>query len=331
VKRVLTAAILIPLVILALFKAPLWLFTLLVFCVAALAAHEYMGIAKASGFRPFQAFSYFALILVFLIFHVMAYVLTTLPPNIGDVTIGVGMVGMLMFYGVPAIALLAPLILLLISLRREPLLHALPDAALSYMVIPYIGFTLALLPVLRSVTNGAVYLLYLMLLVWCGDIAAYYAGRAFGKHKLAPRISPGKTWEGAIASVIAAVAVGVVLFHYINPIASALHDLHLLAAASYAHGLSNAHPILTLAPVWLVALFAAGINIAAQLGDLVESALKRGAGVKDSGALLPGHGGVLDRIDALLFALPVGFIFYVAGLSRYFSSGVSGSAAVVAR
>ena len=326
-KRVLTAAILIPLVILALFKAPLWLFTLLVLSVALLAAHEYMGIAKASGFRPFQAFSYFALILVFLIFHVMAYVLATLPP-ISEMCRLRGMVGMLMFYSVPAIALLAPLILLLISLRREPLLHALPDAALSYMVIPYVGFTLALLPVLRSVSNGAVYLLFLMLLVWCGDIAAYYVGRTFGKHKLAPRISPGKTWEGTVASVVAAIAVGVALFHYINPIASALRDVHLLAAASYAR--SNAHPILTLAPVWLVALFAAGVNIAAQLGDLVESALKRGAGVKDSGALLPGHGGVLDRIDALLFALPVGFIFYVAGLSRYFSSG-SGSVALVAR
>jgi phosphatidate cytidylyltransferase len=333
VKRVLTSAILIPLVILALFKAPLWLVSLLVFGVALLAAHEYLGIVKASGFRPFYLVSYTSLALLFAMFYLIADLFSTLPA--GEVTVGVdvGVTGMLMFYGMPAIAMFIPLVLLAASLRRDPLAQALPDAAMSYMLLPYVGFTLALLPVLRAGWNGALFLLYLMLLVWCGDIAAYYVGRAFGKHKLAPRISPGKTWEGSIASVIAAIAVGLVLFHYINGIASALRGAHLLAPSSYkpATSIPNAHRTFTLSPLWLVALFAAGVNIAAQLGDLVESALKRGAGVKDSGALLPGHGGVLDRIDALLFALPVGFIFYVAGLSRYFSSGASGTIALVAR
>jgi phosphatidate cytidylyltransferase len=224
-------------------------------------------------------------------------------------------------------------VFLLAGMRREPLANALPDAAVSYMLLPYVGLTLGLLPVLRSARNGALFLLYLMLLVWCGDVVAYYVGRAFGCHKLAPRISPGKTWEGTMASVVVAIAVGVALFHYINPIASGLRAAHLLAATSYTspRTLANVPSMFRLAPVWLVALFAAVVNVAAQLGDLVESALKRGAGLKDSGTLLPGHGGVLDRIDALLFALPVGFIFYVAGLSRYLSSELSGSVADVAR
>ena len=158
-----------------------------------------------------------------------------------------------------------------------------------------------------------------MLLVWCGDISAYYVGRAIGKHHLAPRISPGKTWEGAVGSVLGAVVLGVLLFHFISPIAEAFQRIHLLQPPVPAVGRQTAvHGSFTLAPVWLVALFAICINVAAQFGDLVESAMKRGAGVKDSGTLLPGQGGILDRIDALLFALPVGLVFYVAGMARYF-------------
>ena len=318
-KRVLTAAILIPIVVIALFKAPLWLFTLLVFGVAVLAAHEYMGIAKASGVRPFQMTSYLFLALSFVVFYAIAGLVATVRP---DDKFGVGgVIGWLFFFGLTVVALFAPLILLLVSLRREPLSQALPDAAVSYMLLPYIAFTLGVLPVLRACWNGPLYVLYLMLLVWCGDIAAYYVGRAIGKHKLAPRISPGKSWEGAVASVVAAMLVVWLLFHFLGPISDALRDTGLLSPSGYTY--HSPTPLtqspLAAAPLWLVVLFGAVTNIAAQFGDLVESALKRGAGVKDSGTLLPGHGGVLDRIDALLFALPVGMVFYVAGMSRYFS------------
>jgi phosphatidate cytidylyltransferase len=214
--------------------------------------------------------------------------------------------------GLGLITVIAALVLLLSGLGRDPLSSALPDAAVTFMALPYIAFTLAVLVVLRAPSNGALYVLYLMLLVWCGDIAAYYVGRAIGKHKLAPRVSPGKSWEGAIASVFGAVIVSLLLFHFIAPIANVLRAIHLLAPPNV-----NPQPT-TYAPLWIVVLFAFAVNVAAQLGDLVESALKRGAGVKDSGTLLPGHGGVLDRIDALLFALPVGLIFYLAGVSRYF-------------
>jgi phosphatidate cytidylyltransferase len=213
--------------------------------------------------------------------------------------------------GLTLVTLVAALIFLLGGLRRNPLSSALPDAALTFMALPYLAYTLGFLVLLRAPANGALYVLYLMLLVWCGDIAAYYVGRAMGKHKLAPRISPGKSWEGAIASVVSAVVVGWLLFHYLPHIHYALISLHVMPGRIAYKSL--------FAPFWMVALFAICVNVSAQLGDLVESALKRGAGVKDSGTLLPGHGGVLDRIDALLFALPVGLIFYLAGLGKYFA------------
>jgi phosphatidate cytidylyltransferase len=318
VKRVLTAVILITVVILALFKAPLWLFTLLVFAVACLAAHEYFGIVKAQGFRPFTTTCYVSLAISF-----MAIFVTSLwmfvPPN--DPVNSFTRIGAFALFvaGLPAVTLLGPLVLLLLSLRREPLSQALPDTAVSYLMLPYVVFTLGLLPLLRSARNGGLYLLYVMLLVWCGDIAAYYVGRAIGKHKLAPRVSPGKSWEGAIASVLGAVVVGVLMFQFLGPIADGLRNAHLLNTTRIISPHNPWEPTGNNAPLWFVAFFAVIVNIAAQLGDLVESALKRGAGVKDSGTLLPGHGGVLDRIDALLFALPVGVIFYLAGLNRYFN------------
>jgi phosphatidate cytidylyltransferase len=310
VKRVLTVVVLLPLVILAVFKAPLWLFTLLVLGVAVLAADEYFGIVKAQGYRPFRILIYFFLALGFGLFAIATF----RTPLHAEANAGTrAIASQLLLWVVPLVALWAPLLLLLAGLRREPLSQALPDAAASYMVLPYVGFTLGLLPVQLVANNGALFVLFLMLLVWCGDIAAYYIGRAIGKHKLAPKVSPGKSWEGAIASVLGAIIVGLLLFHFVAPIANALRAIHLLAAPNL-----NAPQAIAPAPIWVVVIFAITVNVAAQLGDLVESALKRGAGVKDSGTLLPGHGGVLDRVDALLFALPVGFIFYLAGLSQYF-------------
>jgi phosphatidate cytidylyltransferase len=120
------------------------------------------------------------------------------------------------------------------------------------------------------------WLLFAFLLCWIGDTAAFYIGKNFGRHKLAPKISPAKTWEGAVASVIGGVMVGVLYAYYLIPSA----------------------------PLPIVVLIAAAGNIAGQLGDLVESAYKRWGGVKDSGSSLPGHGGWLDRIDSSLLSIP---------------------------
>jgi phosphatidate cytidylyltransferase len=308
VKRVLTAVILIPLVILALFKAPMWLFTLLVLGVALLAAREFLGIVEADGFRPFRGLSYLFLACGFLVQASTFVTDWEWFQNFGAAAFVAGM-------GALAVLLVSPLVLLVASMRRDPLAEALPDAAVSFMVLPYVGVTLSCMVTLRAMGNGALFLLYVMLLVWTGDIAALYVGRAIGKHKLALRISPGKTWEGAIASVLGAIVVGFLLFRFLLPIYEGLIHLDLVPSSMAIIPAEHA-------PIWLVVLFAMCINVAAQLGDLVESAMKRGARLKDSGSLLPGHGGMLDRIDALLFALPVAILFYFAGLSNYLGTSI---------
>jgi phosphatidate cytidylyltransferase len=171
---------------------------------------------------------------------------------------------------------------------RAPLNRVLPDAALGLFGLIYVAYPLTLVPMIWNRDDGKPLLLFLMVCVWAGDIAAFYVGRRYGRHKLS-RLSPNKTWEGSLASVAGSVLAGLaVVFtgellstHYGNTV------LHIVE------------------PIWQSVALAAIINVAAQLGDLLESAIKRGAGVKDSGTMLPGHGGVLDRIDALLLAAPV--------------------------
>ena len=123
-----------------------------------------------------------------------------------------------------------------------------------------------------------------MAIVWIADTAAYFTGRRWGRHKLAPRISPGKTWEGAYGAAVGGVVYALLLL----PLASKAQFTHPLDAGSIT--------------AWVV--FAIALTALSIVGDLHESLLKRRAGVKDSGAVLPGHGGILDRIDALLAAMP---------------------------
>lgn len=152
--------------------------------------------------------------------------------------------------------------------------EVLPYLGSHFLACIYVAVPWAALGAIKR--EGAHWVLLLLAVVWLCDSGAYYAGRAFGRHKLAPVASPNKTWEGAIAGTAAAVAGGVgwSLWQW-----------------------ETVEPILL---AWVV-----GLAVAGQIGDLFESKIKRGAGVKDSSDLLPGHGGMLDRIDALLFAAPL--------------------------
>lgn len=267
-KRVITALVLIPIVLVLVFLPPAWqpLFTAATAIVAAMAGWEYMGLAQHTGARPPRIAVFVAILLLFAAWFQWQDPDQFLPA-----------------YGILCLALL------IYCTFASPIERVLADATSAIFCLFYCGVTLIALPALRLQPNGPALVLFLLCTVWAGDIAALYAGKAFGKHKLAPTISPKKTWEGSIASVAGSVIVA----------AGLLELADLLAHWNYAALSYSEDPW----GYWLAV--AVLINVAAQVGDLAESALKRSAGVKDSGNLLPGHGGILDRIDALLLAAPV--------------------------
>jgi phosphatidate cytidylyltransferase len=291
-KRVLTAVVLIPLVLVAVFRAPASLFAALVAAVAVLSVREFTDLVKQYNVTPFRMPTYVGVVLLFA--AVIFYPLSANTPVMATEEL---------FYIVFATAVFGTFAYLIVGMLRRDLATSYPAAGASFFALGYIAMPLLLLANLRQQWAGAFLILYLFLVVWTGDIAAYYVGRAIGRHKMAPRISPGKTWEGAFASFIGSIVVGVLVFNYGQQISMGLLRAHLV---DRWQGYFAPTP-----QIGIIVVLSASINVAAQLGDLVESLLKRGAGVKDSGAILPGHGGMLDRIDALLFAVPV-LWFYAA-------------------
>src|SRR5215469_857450 len=264
-KRVLTAVVLIPLVLVLVFLGPRWqwLFTAATALVAALAGWEFLDLARHKGAAPPRI----AVIIAILILFAANF---EWPDQTSSI------LGILVF------------LLLVVCTFGSPIEGALNDASVAMFCLLYTGFTLISLPALHAQPNGPSLVVFLLCTVWAGDTAALYIGKPFGRHKLAPRLSPQKTWEGSIASVAGSLlAAGLLLW-----IADYLARWNSVAL-SYSDE-----------AWWYWLILAVIINIAAQVGDLAESALKRSAGVKDSGTLLPGHGGILDRVDALLLAAP---------------------------
>ena len=300
-KRVLTALVLIPVVLLIVFKAPLWLFSLVVAAIIVLALHEYLGIVETAGIKPFRWLTY-----ILSLFPILSW--ETVVLRVWLVRARGGFIDFFDLYDPThgpslrvwrMLAILSPIIFGFPLVFRKELRMGLASVAVSALGIFYIGASLSLLISLRADPLLQTLIIFVLLSVWAGDIAAYYVGRTIGKHKLAPTVSPNKSWEGAIASVIASVAMSALIFYFRPQISK------LFVVAPWDRQPAWSHVIIL------------GIitNVAAQFGDLFESALKRGAGVKDSGTLLPGHGGMLDRIDALLFAVPV--VWYYANLTRF--------------
>jgi phosphatidate cytidylyltransferase len=285
IKRVLTAVVLIPIVLLLVLRAPVPVVAFVAGVVALLAIHELLKLSEAYGSEPLRIPTY--------VYCALFFFLIAMHRGATDLASTAAFTYLALVF-----AVLAPFLFLAIGMFRDELATAFPAARISVFAFLYIALPMASLVQLREQWQGAFFLLYLLLLVWAGDIFAYFVGKTMGKHRMSPRVSPKKTWEGAAGSVIASVAVGILMFQYAPSISSAMLQAHLIVRKDGIF-ISNQ---LSLAEVLALSIV---LNIAAQLGDLVESLIKRGAGAKDSGAILPGHGGMFDRIDALLFAAPV--------------------------
>jgi phosphatidate cytidylyltransferase len=291
-KRIATAAVLIPIVMLLVLRAPVPVLAVVAAAVAMITVQEFLKLTEGYGVQPLRLPTYIFMGLLFLLLAASAAGETP-PVSALKFVLGVGLA-----------SAIAPFIFLTIVMRRAQLSGAYPAAAASVFAFVYIALPMAMLVQLRQQWAGAFWLLYLLLVVWAGDIFAYFVGRSLGRHLMAPRISPKKTWEGAAASLAASMVVGILLFSHALQISSFLLRLGLIERRDGLFGLEKPD-------LWPIVLLTIVLNIAAQLGDLVESLIKRGAGVKDSGTILPGHGGMLDRIDALLFAAPI-LWFYAA-------------------
>jgi len=284
-KRVLTAVVLIPVVLVLVLHAPVPVLAFVAGVVALLAIHELLKLSETYAIKPLHNPTY--------IFCGLFFLGVALNPGVTPLLSTGGFA-----FGALAAAVIAPFIFLTIAMSRSELASGFPAAMVSSFSFVYIALPLASLVQLRDQWRGAFLLLYLLLLVWAGDIFAYFIGKSFGAHRMSPRVSPNKTWEGAAASLVASLGIGVLIFHYALPISSALLRAHLIEQRD---GIFANEQV----PLAEVVILSIVLNVAAQLGDLVESLIKRGAGTKDSGAILPGHGGMFDRIDALLFASPL--------------------------
>jgi phosphatidate cytidylyltransferase len=276
--RLLTAAVLIPVVVALVWWAPAIILAGIAAVVAILALVEFLNLGERIGLRGFQLWTYFCTVLIFYAQFSLGRVEThSFAGGVSMVRDATG--GTLSVEAALLIFLFGCVILGLLT--KRPLHEVLPaisigSAALLFVVLPfsYIVRLDEIEPVGRQLV------LFTLVLVWAGDMLAYVVGKSLGRVPMAPALSPKKTWEGALGNVLASMIVAVLFAKWMQT-----DVITLLVIAGVA-------------------------NIAGQAGDLIESAYKRGAAVKDSGGLLPGHGGMLDRIDSLILATPAVWILY---------------------
>jgi len=281
-KRVATAAVLIPFVVGLVVWGSTAIVALAVALVTLLALFEYFALGEAIGHRAYRFWTATcALLLIFVQWLMGEQASFMLAGGLiayervwwfANAAPGLETTFFLFVLGIAVITLFT----------KRPMVEALPAAGISCSGLILVAFPLSFAVRLHGTgREGPVLLLFAMVIMWVGDTAGYFVGRSIGKHALAPHLSPKKTWEGTVASFLGSLIVALIFARFMTvPLP------HLLAMATVG-------------------------NVAGQVGDLLESAYKRSAGIKDSGSILPGHGGVLDRIDALILAIPVVWYYWI--------------------
>jgi len=276
--RLLTAAVLIPIVLALVWWGPAWALAIAAAGVAILALIEFFALGERVGLRAFRAWTILCAAGIFYAQYSVGLVETrsvtgsiSIVRHLQAGTVPVEIVLLIFVLGATGIGLAT----------RRALQDVLPGLAVSSAGLLFIALPFSYIVRIEEIErSGRELVLFTLLLVWAGDMLAYFVGQALGRIPMAPALSPKKTWEGALGNLVGSLLVAVLFARWMQVDAVAL-------------------------------LVIAGLgNIAGQAGDLIESAYKRGAGVKDSGTILPGHGGMLDRIDSLILAAPVVWAAY---------------------
>jgi phosphatidate cytidylyltransferase len=273
--RILTAAVLIPAVIALIWWGPPLLVAACAAAVAVLALLEFFSLGERLGLKGYRLWT--CICAVFLLFQQWQATLAERTSLTRDIVL---------LHQSPVFTATLEMVLLVFVFGAGaiavfsslPLADVLPDLGISAAAMLFVALPFS--AAVRLDATSPRLLLFALAMIWVGDTFAYFVGRSFGRTKMSAQLSPKKTWEGAAANLAGSMLVGALAARWVG-----VGIVDMLAMASLG-------------------------NIAGQFGDLLESAYKRSAGVKDSGALLPGHGGMLDRIDALVLSLPVVWYYF---------------------
>jgi phosphatidate cytidylyltransferase len=281
--RIVIGVLLIALVVSLVLWGPAWLIAAVAAAVAGLALIEFFALGDRLGLRAFRKWTLVCAAGFYYVQYAAGMAVTqqfggvVLTRSFVTLPLSIELIFLIFLFGCVGIGLAT----------RRPLQDVVPAISISSAGLVFVALPFSYLVRLDEVDHaGGALILFTLTLIWAGDTLAYFAGRFIGRIPMAPVLSPKKTWEGATANLIGSLLVGWIAARWINA------DVGTL-------------------------LFIAGLaNVAGQMGDLIESAYKRAASVKDSGRIVPGHGGVLDRIDSLILAAPVVWVTYAWLVSR---------------